>query len=59
MTITGKEIEQVIGNIDQQIEHYAIFVREMKAEPEVMQYARQRLEYLKGIKKLRKLSKTA
>ena len=59
MTITGKEIEQVVGNIDQQIEHYAVFVRERKAEPEVMEYARKRLEYLKGIKKLRKLNKSA
>ena len=31
MKVTGKEIEEIVGNIDQQIKTFTYFVNEMKA----------------------------
>jgi len=60
MIISSQEIIAITGTIDEQINHYKVFLREIKAEPEIREYARKRLEYLQRQKRnLNKTTKSA
>lgn len=50
-------IIQIIGDLEKQIHDYTVFLQELNAEPEIKDYARKRLEYLKDYRERLKKSR--